>query len=397
MTLHLRAPASKSMTQRALIISALCDDDTVIEQPLDCDDSRYLVDALRALGCRIERDADEERISVTPAHLVAPDAPLYCGNAGTAARFGACLSLLCDGALTVDGDEHMRQRPIGALGDTLGAMGVDVQYLERRGCPPLRLERTRRPPDATSVDVSLSSQYASGLALVAPHLAGGLTIVLEGRIVSDPYIDMTVSMMQRAGARASRQDDDIRIEGYGYGAPQRIDIEPDWSAAAFLLAAGRITDREVDVEGLAPPSSSLQGDSVFEEMLDALDAGRERFDLTDVPDLIAPLTAAALFAKQSVQIRGAAHTRVKESDRVAVLCRELGKLGADVRAHQDGLDIAPLGRAPSERVVLDPHADHRMAMAFGVVSLRVPSIEVHAPGCVSKSFPDFWEVLANFR
>lgn len=395
MTLRLQAPASKSMTQRALIIAALCDDDTQIDQPLDCDDSRYLGGALRALGCRVEPHAD--RIAVSPAPFVAPDAPLYCGNAGTAVRFGACLSLICDGALIIDGDDHMRQRPIAALGDTLGAMGVDVQYLERTGCPPLRLERTRRPPDATSVDVSLSSQYASGIALVAPHLAGGLTIALEGRIVSDPYIDMTIAMMQRAGARASRLDDEIRVEGYGYGAPRRIAIEPDWSAAAFLLAAGRITDRDVDIEGLPPPSSSLQGDSVFEEMLAALDAGQETFDVTDTPDLIAPLTATALFAAQPVQIRGAAHTRVKESDRVAVLCRELAKLGAELREHADGLDVTPLDKPPGSRVVLNPHDDHRMAMAFGVIALRVPNLEVDNPACVSKSFPDFWEVLAAFR
>jgi 3-phosphoshikimate 1-carboxyvinyltransferase len=394
--MKLSAPASKSMTQRALIIAALADGESTIAHPLDCDDSRYLIAALRAVGATVNvRDAC---IEVAPGRtLVAPREALYCGNAGTAVRFGACLSLVCEGALTIDGDAHMRARPIGPLGASLSAMGVAVRYLAAEHYPPMRLERNAAPPSTARVDMTLSSQYASGLLLVAPRLESGLCLELDGALVSLPYLDMTIAMMQRAGADVARDDRTVRVAPGDYAAGS-IAIEPDWSAAAFLLAAGRLLGRDVQIDGLEPPGRSLQGDSAFAAMLAVLDGHRDiRFDLTNTPDLIAPLAAACLFANRPSTIRGATHTRIKECDRVAVLSRELCKLGARVDAHDDGLDIEPLQTVPSGRVVLDPEGDHRMAMCFGLVALRVPSIEVSDEDCVSKSFPDFWQVLASLR
>ncbi|HHH29157.1 MAG TPA: 3-phosphoshikimate 1-carboxyvinyltransferase, partial [Polyangiaceae bacterium] len=362
-----------------------------------CDDSRYLTDLLRALGTSVSWQ--DERVTVEPTPLVAPTEPVFCGNAGTAVRFGSCLSLLCDGSLTIDGDDHMRERPIGALGDALAALGIDVVYLGERGCPPLRLERRRPAPAEVAIDTSLSSQYASGLMMVAPRLERGLTITLTGAKVSMPYVAMTSAMMEAAGATLNVTGERFAIAPGGYRA-ETIAVEPDWSAAAFLLAGGFVLDREVVVDGLLPPGSSLQGDAAFERMLAALrapTAERHRFDLTGAPDLIAPLVAACLFADRPSVIRGAAHTRIKESDRVAVLATELQKVGAALTIHDDGLDVTPLERVPEGAWTLDPDDDHRMAMAFGIVSLRVPGITVKSPGCVSKSFPDFWNVLAELR
>jgi 3-phosphoshikimate 1-carboxyvinyltransferase len=394
--MKVEAPSSKSMTQRALVIAALCDGPTLIERPLHCDDSRYLSGALAAMGCAVA--IDDDHFTVTPGPLVAPAKAVFCGNAGTAVRFGSCLSLVCKGPLTIDGNEHMRRRPIGPLGDCLEQMGVAVSYLEGAGCPPIQLTRNAAPPQRAFIDTSLSSQYASGLLMVAPRLERGLEVELTGALVSMPYIDMTVAMMQRAGAEVERDGRVIRVAPGCYRT-DRISIETDWSAAAFLLAAERILGRTLEVVGLAPPEHSLQGDSVFVEMLARLDAGgTNEFDLTDAPDLIAPLAAACLFASKPTIIRGAAHTRVKECDRVAVLCSELRKLGADMQEHDDGLDMKPLASLPSSRsLLLDPHDDHRMAMAFGLVSLEVPAIEVANPDCVSKSFPSFWKVLSALR
>ena len=214
-----------------------------------------------------------------------------------------------------------------------------------------------------------------------------------------PYIDMTIAMMARAGASVTR--DGGRIHALpGYGKASTITIEPDWSAAAFLLAAAKITGRDIPIaSGMGDaPADSLQGDSVIVDMLAAIDQSeRNDIDLTDAPDLIAPLAAACLFAKKPTRIRGAAHTRVKECDRVAVLCRELAKTGATLTAHDDGMDIIPTPAMSSAAISMDPEDDHRMAMTFGIVSLRLPHIEVQSPECVSKSFPSFWEVLDEIR
>lgn len=392
--LRLSAPASKSMTQRALVLAALSPGTTRIDGPLVCDDSRYLTDLLRALGAEITwRD---ERAEVTSAPLVAPSEPVFCGNAGTAVRFGSCLSLICEGPLAIDGDPHMRRRPIGALGDALGAMGMAVSYLEAPGCPPLRLTRVSEPPRRVRVDTSMSSQYASGLLLVAPRLPHGLELELGGSLVSQPYVAMTIAMMEHAGAEVTwPAPDRIVVRGGGYPPVDTIDVEPDWSGAAFLIAAGHLTGLELEIPLLRDAERSLQGDAAFTTMVAAIAAGATDLDLTDVPDLIAPLTAVCLFADHPTRIRGAAHTRIKECDRVAVLCRELRKVGAEMQEHDDGLDIAPL-RAP-RAATLDPEDDHRMAMTFGLLSLRVAGIEVQSPGCVSKSFPDFWEKLKTIR
>ena len=176
------------------------------------------------------------------------------------------------------------------------------------------------------MNVAVRGADASGLALVAPLLAEGLTLELDGQLVSLPYLDMTLAMMGRAGASASRSDRVVTIASSGYRAPSPIVIERDWSAAAYLLTAGRLLDREVEIRDLTPPAESLQGDAAIVDLLDRLGRGQATFDLTHTPDLIGPLTAASLFADTAVRIRGAAHTRVKECDRVAVLCRELAKI-----------------------------------------------------------------------
>jgi 3-phosphoshikimate 1-carboxyvinyltransferase len=392
---RLSAPGSKSMTQRALLLAALGQAPRVtVARPLWCDDSRYLTDLLRAMGVAV--GWSDAAVEVTPAQLRAPDAPVFLGNAGTAVRFGACLALVVDGALAIDGDAHMQTRPLGALGDALATLGVEVEYLGSPGCVPIRLHRVAEPPREVAVDMSLSSQYASGLLLVAPRLAHGLAVELRGDLVSMPYLRMTAAMMQAAGARLRWEGERRLVVDPSYAACEAMDVEPDWSAAAFLLAAGRIAGRPIEVEGLLPPTRSLQGDAAFAAMLASIDAGAAELDLTDVPDLIAPLTVACLFADHPVRIRGAAHTRVKECDRVAVLCRELARAGAAMREHADGLDIEPRDLA-DRAVELDPEDDHRMAMAFGILGLRLPGITVKNPGCVSKSFPDFWGALAKIR
>ncbi|MBI4700833.1 MAG: 3-phosphoshikimate 1-carboxyvinyltransferase [Deltaproteobacteria bacterium] len=400
MPLSLPAPGSKSMTQRALVIAALADGPTRIARPLDCDDSRHLVAALRQLGCAAQWST--EAAEVVPGPLRAGPQRLDCGLAGTAARFLAPFALLRDGPLVIDGGARLCERPIGPLCDALGALGVRSRYLGRPGCPPVELVRDQPAQAAVRIDASVSSQFASGLLLVAPRLPRGLRLELGGAAVSRPYVRMTTRMMEAAGARLRwLGDGSVQVEPGGYracGTGREIAIEPDWSAAAFLLAAGWLTGLDVLVPDLLPPERSLQGDAAFAAMLRELGRpGAHELDLGGTPDLIAPLCAACLFAAGPSRIAGVAHARIKESDRIGVLARELGKLGARVGVHDDGLEIAPLGSAVRADVTLEPDGDHRMAMAFGLLTLRLAGLRVAEPECVAKSFPDFWMVLERVR
>ena len=413
--LSLQPPGSKSMTQRALVIASLADRKSTIAGALDCDDSRYLVHVLRGLGTGIEANWSDGEIHITPAAiddthdddarpklLKSDGQTFFCGNAGTAIRFSSALSLICEGSLTLDGDERMRGRPIGGLADALSALGVKVSFLRNPGYPPLRLEAGDAIQHHVVVDSSQSSQFASGLLLVAPHLPAGLVIKLAGKPVSQPYLDMTVRMMRRAGANAAWIDNSTLTVGrssytLSNGAGTQL-IEPDWSAAAFLLAAKFVTKTPLEIPNLIHAPDSLQGDAVFEHFLRELALPRAHtFDLTDAPDLIAPLAAAALFAEHISHVTGAAHTRIKESDRIAVLCRELRKVGARIDERPDGMVIHPLERANTTIAPLDPANDHRMAMSFGIVSLCIPHLTINNQQCVSKSYPEFWSDLERIR
>jgi 3-phosphoshikimate 1-carboxyvinyltransferase len=285
------------------------------------------------------------------------------------------------------------------MAEALTTLGARVSFPLREGYPPMRIEApTGDVPRSVFVDGSLSSQYATGLLLAAPRLPAGLAVELRGAAVSRPYLDMTVSMMRQAGVDVHWEHQQRLVVAPGAYTHTRFDIEPDWSAAAFLMAAGFIAGTEFEIPGLLPPGDSLQGDSVFALHLDRLrTGGHQVFDLTDAPDLLPPLAAAALFASGPTRIRGAAHTRVKESDRLAVLTRGLRAVGAQITEYEDGMDLAPLTSPVQGPVTVDPDDDHRMAMAFGLLSLRMPGISVMNPDCVSKSFPEFWTVLDFFR
>jgi len=431
---ELSVPGSKSMTQRALTIAALSRKPTQIVGALDCDDSRTLSTLLRALGATVEWN--KERVAVTPATFEAtPAAPVFCGNAGTTVRFGAALALRCDGPLTLDGVARMRQRPIGPVAAALEQLGASVHFGLAEGFPPLTICPAAQLGDELSIDVSQSSQFASGLLLVAPTLPRGLRLNLVGDLVSAPYLEMTLRMMEAAGAKVQRLEVDdvlrtIVVQPTGYDTAL-LEVEPDWSAAAFLLAAQRIVSTldlealsldlealSLDLEalsfdpapapftvrGLTDPDDSLQGDAVVVAHLEQMFTpwpeiwGTLNVDLSDAPDLLPPLAAAALFAAGPVRFVGVAHARLKECDRIAVLATQLSRLGATVEELPDGLFIEPGGdwlSGPFD--VLDPELDHRMAMAFGLVSLRAPHLRIRAPECVSKSFPQFWGLLAELR
>ncbi len=390
--ISITVPGSKSVTQRALVAAALAPGRSLLTGALACDDSARLTEGLRRLGVRIEWEKD--RVVVHgKTKLAAPDEPLMLGNAGTAVRFTSALALLADGPVIIDGVEAMRRRPMPGLVAALRALGAQVEELGAPACPPLRISPPNRTAKHVSLDPSGSSQQLSALLLAAPAL-GGLQVQLMGPLPSAPYVDLTIEVMEAFGATVQQASQpSYRVEPGGYRAT-RFQVEADHSSASYPLAAGWLTGKTVTIENLR--SDSLQPDRVFAELLARLDQpGYLDLNLEASPDIAPTVAVCALFRRDPTDLTGLTHLRIKECDRLEVLANGLKSLGADITVQQDGWSIRP---APLQGpATLDSASDHRMAMCFGLVGLKVPGIHITDPDCVTKSYPDFWHMLDRFR
>lgn len=402
------APASKSVTNRALLLAALSPGRSRLRGILLADDTRHMMGALERLGFALRREGQDVEVDGGGGSIPAPAAQLEVGNAGTAMRFLTAAAALGPGPYRLDGEPRMRQRPIGELAAALTALGAAVAFPGEEGFPPLEVRGGRLHGGTVSLPAARSSQFASALLMIAPCLPGGLELRLEGEIVSAPYLEITLDLMARFGGDAERLGADrFLVPGGGYRGAD-LPIEGDASAAAALLAAAAVTGGRVRVSGL--PLGSRQPDLRFAELLETMGCrvtrdpegvtveGRPRsgidVDLREAPDLAPALAAVALFAGSPSRIRGAAHLRLKESNRIEDLARGLRRVGGRVREHEDGLSIEP---RPLAGARLDPCRDHRLAMAFTVVGLRVPGVEILDPDCVAKSYPDFFDALERLR
>jgi 3-phosphoshikimate 1-carboxyvinyltransferase len=401
-------PGSKSITNRALLIAGLAVGQSVIEDALFSDDTRYLAESLRRLGCAVEEDESDRRFVVDGSGGRFPNdrAYLFVGNAGTAMRFLVAALCVGSGEFRVDGVERMRQRPIGPLVDALRALGATIHYERETGFPPLRIESSGLAGGTVRVPGSLSSQYFSALMMIGPVTERGITIEVDGDLVSKPYIDMTAAVMWAFGGR-SEHDAYRRIEstgGAGYHG-RRFRVEPDASAASYFFAAAAATGGRVRVEGLS--RGSAQGDLRFVEVLARMgcevvydESGVEvrgpaqlagiDVDFRDISDTAMTLAAIAPLAAGPVRIRGIAHIRAKETDRIRAMANELRTLGVAVAEHDDGWTIEPSMPRAGEIATYD---DHRIAMSFSILGLRVPGLVIKDPSCVSKTFPDFFDRL----
>jgi len=391
-------PPSKSLTQRALVLAALSDRECRVFDPLDCDDSRAIMSGLASMGVTFDATREGSWVVSPPTAFTVPDQPLVLGNAGTAVRFLTGLAPLVPGPLVIDGNDAMRRRPMPGLLGALRSLGLAVDELGRPGCPPIRLKPAPTAPDRVPTSVELeaggSSQELSSLLLLGSRWPGGLRVDVKGRLPSKPYVDLTLEALSAFGVAVDRPSEDVfQIP---HGPPRRAEyrVEPDWSSASYVLAASWLTGREVSIPGLS--RDSAQGDRRIREIVAELDEpGPRRYDLADAPDIVPTVVACALFAAGTTQLRGVAHLRIKESDRIGVLVRELEKLGARLRELPDGIELEPVPL--SGPATLDPSGDHRMAMAFGLVSLRIDGLNILDPGCVSKSYPGFWRMLETFQ
>lgn len=406
---RVRPPGSKSLTNRALVCAALADGPSRLTGVLDSQDTRVMVAGLERLGCGLGADWPGERIDVEGlgGRIPAAAAEIDCAASGTTIRFLAAVCGLGHGRYRLDGTPRMRKRPIGDLCDGLAALGVEARAESPGRCPPMIVESRGIRGGDVVVRGDTSSQFASGLAMIGPCSREGIDLVLEGTIVSLPYLEMTRRVMEAFGAEVA-VDESLRrwriapggYRGRGYA------IEPDASAASYFLAAAAITGGRIRVDGLS--KASLQGDVAFASVLgrmgcdvawldDAIEvSGRASrgidIDMNAISDTVPTLAVVALFADGPTRIRNVAHIRDKETDRIGDLARELTSLGARVVETFDGLEITP---APLHGARLTTYDDHRMAMSLALAGLAVPRVVIADPSCVGKTFPGYWNELSR--
>lgn len=418
-----RVPGSKSITNRALVLAAMTAlDETTLIGALRSEDTELMVAALQKLGFAVcpEWDTESSDICVGPLPFRGTDFPpypaeLFVGNSGTTMRFLMALVTAGKGRFRLDGTQRMRERPVAELLDALVEIGVEAHSELGNGCAPVILHCNRGwKGDRVRVQSDRSSQFASALLMVAPLLCheDWFTIEMPGTVVSRPYVDMTVRMVQDWGMPMFPEGTGFKTHhagahGYSPGRSEYF-IEPDASAASYFLAAAAITGGSVSVPGLPP--RSLQGDVRFVDALAQMGCRVQRgsdgvavhggplhgidVDMNDISDTVMTLAAVACFAQGPTTIRNVAHIRHKETDRLAALATELRRIGAGVDEFADGLTITP---APLHGAVIETYNDHRMAMSMALVGLKVPGIVIDNPACVAKTYPGFFQDLDRLR
>lgn len=401
------APPSKSVTHRALVAAALASGETTLVGPLDADDTRITLRGLAALGVEVRVDRDRWWIRGCPATLPG-GAKIELGESGTSARLLTAVAALGSRPSTLDGAERLRQRPLRELTQALIGLGADVRSTGAGTDLPLTAGGLRPRGGTVSVEASRSSQFASALLLVAPRLSRGLQLRLTPPVVSAPYVRLTAAVLCDFGVRVEHESElrwTVAAQDY---AGREYAIEGDHSSASYFLASACVVGGRVRVRGLR--AGSAQADARLGPLLAGLGCevrgSRDRIDvrgsgnvpafdveLADAPDLVPTVAVLGLFADGPCTIRGIAHLRLKESDRLELLAANLRALGRPAQAREDRLEIGP-PPAALRGARLPTAGDHRMAMAFAVAGLRLDGVRVEQPDCVAKSFPRFWQSFA---
>ncbi|TVS16954.1 MAG: 3-phosphoshikimate 1-carboxyvinyltransferase [Gammaproteobacteria bacterium] len=409
----LRVPGSKSLSNRLLLLAALAEGTTRLEHLLDSDDVRRMLGALERLGVDVQRKGDCVTVTGVGGVLRAPsDAPvtLELGNAGTAVRPLTAVLTLGSGHFRLQGDPRMHERPIGPLVTALRSLGAQIRHLEKDGYLPLQITGSGLDGGSVSLDGSLSSQFVSALLMAAPLARAAVTLERSGELVSDPYIEITRRCMAHFGVDVAWPEPRrLEIPVATYKSPGTIAVEGDASSASYFLAAGAIAGGPVRVLGVG--SDSMQGDVAFADVLEAMGAVVRRgpdwlevergtlrgidMDLNHITDAAMTIATTALFAEGPTRIRNVANWRVKETDRIAAMARELRKLGASVMEYADGLLIRPPQALRPASV--HTYDDHRMAMCFALTALGGAPVTIEDPDCVGKTYPGFFADFARLR
>ena len=405
---NLVLPGSKSLSNRILLLSMLAEGKTEIQNLLDSDDVRRMVEALETLGIQLEENRAENLITVSGTSGIIPvkEATLMLGNAGTAIRPLTAAMTLGHGRFVLDGVQRMRERPIIDLVNGLSQLGANLRCINGTDCPPVEVIADGLPGGITRLSGAISSQYLTAILLAAPYADKEVQIEITDKLVSVPYVEMTLRLMQSFGVSVNHENFRLfHIPRQTYRSPGNIFVEGDASSASYFLAGAAITKGTVTVKGCG--TDSLQGDARFAEVLEKMGAKVEwepqqvkltgnslngiDVDMNQMPDAAMTLAVAALFASGPTAIRNIYNWRVKETERLQAVSTELRKLGAEVEEGYDYLVIQPPEQI--RKAEIDTYDDHRMAMAFSLAACGESPMTINNPGCVSKTFPDYFEVL----
>ncbi len=401
-------PGSKSLTQRALIAAALADGNSLIRRALVAEDTAHLMTGLKELGASIEPADDGFAVTGTGGAIAGYGHELFLGNNGTALRFLTALVCLGRGKYVLTGEKRLCERPVGPLVEALQDMGVDIVC--RNNCPPVNITANGlKGGKITLADIE-SSQYVSALLLCGPYTAKGIELTLTGSIVSMPYIDLTINVMEKFGARILRTGDRHYLVGTQTIYEGRdYTVEGDASSASYFFLASALTKKNIRVAGVG--RQSAQGDIRLLDILEQLGcritdggdwveisapeqlkSGDLTFDMGNMPDMVPTVGVLAAFRRGRTLITNVAHLRIKESNRLAAMAAELNRIGIAASERPDGLVIEG---GTSHGADIETYNDHRIAMSFAVAGLVTPGIRIADKKCVDKSFPGFWQELAK--
>lgn len=389
-------PGSKSITNRALLLAGLAKGTSRLTGALKSDDTRYMAEALRAMGVSVDEPDATTFVVTSSGELTAPAAPLFLGNAGTATRFLTAALALGHGRYVVDGDEHMRKRPIKPLVEALQSLGVTIEA--PTGCPPVTIDATGAfKSNRVVIDAGLSSQYVSALQMAAACGSEPFTIELAGAdIGARGYIDLTLAAMRAFGAEVSQPTAaSWQIEPTGYTATD-FHIEPDASAATYLWGAEVLTGGSIDIG--TPSDQFTQPDAKAHDVIAAFPHMPAVIDGSQMQDAIPTIAVLAAFNETPVRFVGIANLRVKECDRIRALSTGLNNIRPGLAVEEvDDLIVHsdPSLAGQSLAAEIDTFADHRIAMSFALAGLMIHDITILDPGCVAKTYPGYWDALAS--
>ena len=404
-----KLPGSKSISNRALMLAALASGRTRLTGLLRADDTERMLESLTKLGVKVTADGDTAVIEGAGGFFPVKSAQLFIGNAGTAARTLTAALAFAGGHYRLDGIERMRERPIGDLLAALRTLGADITCEMKEGFLPLVFRPAVPVGRRVSVRGNVSSQYLTALLLTAPLIAPeeGLEITVEGELISRPYIDITLAMMNTFGADVTVTKKGFLVAKGGYCAQEDYAVEGDASGASYFLALGALTGGPIRVEGVG--RNALQGDAAFADVLEqmgavitrgdryieaSLSAGKVlkgiTLDCTKIPDAAMTLVPMALKTEGPVRLTGIASWRVKETDRIAAMAAEMNKFGVRVESGLDWIEVER-GATVEENVEVATYDDHRMAMSFSLAAAAGVPVVIKDPGCTAKTYPAYFD------
>lgn len=404
-------PSSKSITHRALIVASLCDGISRIYSPLICDDTMSTIKGLKKFGVIIKILENVILIEGVNGLPHPQEEKIGLGDSGTSLRFLISYSSLNNIPCILTGSSQLKNRPIGPLIESLKDLGVETQYLGKSGYSPIKVI-TQLKGGKTSIRGEMSSQYLSSLLISSPYALNDTTIHLNGELVSKPYIDLTIKVMESFGVSVSRFDQHFHISGNNSYQSADIKVNGDFSNASYFFAIAAIMGGRIRVNNLTPPY--IQGDKYFLDCLqmmgcevtydqDSISVYKDpqkslnsiKVDLSWYPDIVPTLVIVSCFANSPTTINNIKHLRYKESDRINSLRIELAKIGGKIDATTDSITIQPIKHPRSAEI--ETYDDHRIAMSFSILGLKIPGIVIKNWCCVTKSFPTFFDLLSRIR